>query len=78
MKKKTNEINLSDHSLILDHDNFRQENQYEKLKSKFEQMTKLLTEKDEIIIESQTDLNYPKDQLDQNRLIELQQKFNSI
>ncbi|CAF1259524.1 unnamed protein product [Rotaria sordida] len=39
---------------------------------------KLLTEKDEIIVESQTDLNYPKDQLDQNRLIELQQKFNSI
>ncbi|CAF1189613.1 unnamed protein product [Rotaria sordida] len=85
--KKTYEMKLSDRSLILDHDNLQQENdlfrnaidqwsnRYEELKSKFEQMTKLLAEKDELIVELKTNMNNSNDLLEKNQLIELEERF---
>ncbi|CAF1031218.1 unnamed protein product [Rotaria sordida] len=85
--KKTYEMKLSDRSLILDHDNLQQKNdlfrnaidqwsnRYEELKSKFEQMTKLLTEKDELIVELKTNINNSNDLLEKNQLIELEERF---
>ncbi|CAF4409287.1 unnamed protein product, partial [Adineta steineri] len=87
LKSKQDEKNLSDHSLVLEHDNLQQENQlfrnaidqwsnrYEELRLKLEQMTKTLTEKDEHIIELETKINNSKAIEDKNPLIETKKEF---
>ncbi|CAF1116223.1 unnamed protein product [Adineta steineri] len=89
LKNKQDEKNLSDHSLVLEHDNLQQENQlfrnaidqwsnrYEELRLKLEQMTKTLTEKDEHIIELETKINNSKAIEDKNPLIETKKEFES-
>ncbi|CAF1180720.1 unnamed protein product [Adineta steineri] len=89
LKSKQDEKNLSDHSLVLEHDNLQQENQlfrnaidqwsnrYEELRLKLEQMTKTLTEKDEHIIELETKINNSKAIEDKNPLIETKKEFES-